>query len=84
MDGSGLPLYQLVSGSGAKLDPVRAIGGTRFASGRHGYMRLDFGASATRVIVFGQRTDGGSVSFLFSCELGEGDCPEASLAGSNE
>lgn len=51
LDGPDQPLYQLVSGSASKSSPAERIEGTRYASSAHGYMRLDFTADRTRLVV---------------------------------
>jgi hypothetical protein len=86
LGGPGQPTYQLVSGAGAKAGNVRRIDGTRYATNRNGYMRLDFGAAGVRLVVYAQI--GGPtarVQTVFSCSLSstsdERDCPEARLVG---
>ncbi len=85
MAGPGEPRYQLVSGSVSKTSLVDRINGTRYATDGHGYMRLDFDASAARLVVFSRDTDSGEVRAVFSCsltaEVNDQECPEAALAG---
>ena len=83
MEEERAPLYQLVSGSASKSSAAGRIDGTRFASAAHGFMRLDFTASRSRVVVFGLDGEGGAVSPVFACPLaadGPG-CPEAPRGG---
>ena len=79
-EGDG-PLYQLVSGSASKSSPAGRVDGTRFASSAHGFMRLDFTPSGSRVVVFALDEERGTVSPVFACPLtasgSEGACPEA-------
>jgi hypothetical protein len=75
--------FQLVSGSVAKSGGATRIPGTRFASGRHGYMRLDFRDADVRLTVFAQSRGDGPVEHVFSCTIGAhratAECPEAPL-----
>lgn len=81
MDEAGVPRYQLVSGSASKRDPVAEIDGTRYATSEHGYMRLDFAAADTRVVVFALLEAEGAVRPVFTCMLTSGEtsdgCAEA-------
>jgi hypothetical protein len=85
MAGDGDPRYQLVSGSASRSSPVGRVDGTRYATDSHGYMRLDFYAGGTRLIVYARepRTDAG-LRAVFACTLTraapESECPEAPLA----
>lgn len=85
MDGPGEPRYQLVSGSGSKSSRVGRIDGTRFATSAHGYMRLDFTASRTRLVVVALGADETTVAPVFTCELSDDDddetCEEAPRPG---
>jgi hypothetical protein len=73
--------FQLVSGSLAKSGGASRIRGTRFASGRHGYMRLDFRDADVRLTVFAQSGEDGPVEHVFSCTVDDSgataECPEA-------
>lgn len=83
----GSPRYQLVSGSAAKRSDAGRIDGTRYATSSHGYMRLDFTASQSRVVVYAWDEEGanGPVRAVFSCILddasGEVPCAEAPQRG---
>jgi hypothetical protein len=97
MAGDGAPRYQLVSGSASRTSAVTRIDGTRYATGAHGYMRLDLQADGARVVVFAldanpadadDRASGTSaaestVRAVFACTLtaAEAECPEAPLVG---
>ena len=82
---SDLPVYQLVSGSASKSSHVARLDGTRYATSRHGYMRVDFTPGQARLVAFAQ-VDGGAgrpsaVRAVFTCLLSEGvaeTCAEAS------
>lgn len=82
-----LPVYQLVSGSASKSNRAARIDGTRFATSRHGYMRLDFTSGQARLVAFGWVDDAGAgpgIRPVFTCLLSEGiaeTCAEAPLAG---
>lgn len=81
LDAPGEPSWQLVSGSASKSSPADRIRGTRYATNAHGYMRLDFTADATRLTVFSQRADTGTIDAAFGCDLSPraSSCPEAEL-----
>jgi len=85
MSEPGDPLFQLVSGSASRLTVAGRTDGTRYAATEHGYMRLDFETSGTRVVVFAQSEVGGALQPVFHCTLSEAGapagCPEATLAG---
>jgi hypothetical protein len=78
------PYFQLVSGSAAKTSPVGTTDGMRFATESHGYMRLDFTPSSTRLVVFAEDPSRSGISAVFSCEIvpadGPPSCPVAQLA----
>jgi len=80
----GDPAFQLISGSASRLTPAGRTEGTRYAATRYGYMRIDFDASATRVVVFAQAEEGSPVRPVFNCTLSTAgapaECPEAVLA----
>jgi hypothetical protein len=80
----GDPSFQLVSGSASRITPAGRTDGTRYAASRHGYMRLDFGPTETRLSVFAQSADEGPVQAVFHCKLTEAgllaECPEATVA----
>jgi hypothetical protein len=81
--GPGEPAFQLVSGSGSRTTPTDRVGGTRWAAGVHGYMRLELGPAASRLTVFAQN-GGGAVEAAFSCELvieDDASCPVAREVG---
>jgi len=83
MQGASNPGFQLVSGSGSKTSPTDRVDGTRFAAGSHGYMRIDFGPTDSRLTVFAQLGERASIRPVFSCTLvadDEASCPEARLA----
>lgn len=85
MDGSDAPRYQLVSGSGSKSSRASRVSGTRYANSAHGFMRLDFTPTSTRLVTFALDPVGGVVEPVFACELSSGDaiesCAEAPRAG---
>jgi hypothetical protein len=80
-DGGDVPWFQLISGSVAKTGAVGRIAGMRYATGRHGYMRLEFRDEDVDLTVFAQTVDGGGVEHVFSCRIaaraGPAECPEA-------
>jgi hypothetical protein len=82
MGDTGEPAYQLVSGSASKWSPARRIEGTRYAASAHGFMRLDFRPTSTRLVVFGEDGQGRAVRPLFACAISvktlPNECPEAS------
>lgn len=87
MTGPGSPRYQLVSGSAAKRSDAGSIDGTRYATSRHGYMRLDFTDSQSRIVVYAWEEGGpaGAVRAVFSCilddENDDAPCAEAPRRG---
>ncbi len=84
---SDLPVYQLVSGSASKSSQAARIDGTRYATSRHGYMRIDFTPGQARLVAYAWVPDvagGSAVRPVFTCLLSEGvaeTCAEAPLAG---
>ena len=80
MQGRENPGFQLVSGSGSKTSPTDRVEGTRYAASTHGYMRLLFTPTESRLTVFGQAGSDPSIRALFTCTLEPDDsasCPEA-------
>lgn len=83
-DGSGLPRYQLVSGSASKTSSVARIDGTRYATDGYGYMQLDFHRDRVRLVVYAKELGGGAVRPVYACSMTDGrpsECPEANLLG---
>lgn len=81
---SDLPVYQLVSGSASKSSRVAALDGTRFATARHGYLRVDFSSGQARLVAFAwvgeSPGDRSELRPVFSCLLSDGvaeTCAEA-------
>ncbi|MBT8487885.1 MAG: metallophosphoesterase [Gemmatimonadetes bacterium] len=81
---SDLPVYQLVSGSASKSSRVANLDGTRYATSRHGYMRVDFTPGQARLVTFAWVSEaaGGPAELrpVFTCLLSEGvaeTCAEA-------
>jgi hypothetical protein len=80
MRGAEHPQFQLVSGSGSRTTPTDRIEGTRWAGGRNGYMRIEFGEATSRLTVFA--LDGGDeLGPAFTCTLAVDPdaCPAARL-----
>lgn len=84
LSASDLPVYQLVSGSASKSSAAARIDGTRYATSRHGYMRVDFTSGQARLVTFAWMVDPGGgpgeVRPVFTCLLSEGvaeTCSEA-------
>jgi len=87
MDDADEPLYQLVSGSASKSSHVGRLRGTRFATSAHGYMRLDFNGTETRLVTLALEGPGNDpdaeVRPVFACHLSVNQartCAEASLS----
>jgi len=83
MNGSGVPRFQLVSGSASKSERARRVDGMRYATEAHGYMRLDVGASGVRLSVYAVDEAMEGVEEVFGCMLrdprGPAACPEANV-----
>ena len=84
MTGDGDPAWQLVSGSASKSNRAERINGTRYATDHHGYMRIDFTRSTSRLTVYAQTAQKTSLRAAFSCDLtpnaaSSRTCPEAPL-----
>jgi len=87
MGDEGEPAWQLVSGSASKSSKAERIEGTRYATDQHGYMRVDFTRTVSRLTVFAQSEAETAVRVVFACELPRESgpvaaCAEAPLAGS--
>ncbi|MGB1778329.1 MAG: metallophosphoesterase [Longimicrobiales bacterium] len=87
MEEDGEPLWQLVSGSASKSNKAERIQGTRYATDQHGYMRVDFTATTSRLTVFAQSAADTPLRVVFACELPQESasataCAEAPLAAS--
>ncbi|HET9949522.1 MAG TPA: hypothetical protein VFQ22_11415 [Longimicrobiales bacterium] len=84
LGGTGEPAYQIVSGAGSKSERARRVEGTRYATERNGYVRLDVRASDVRLTVYALPEGQDAPQAVYACTLSEaaaeGECPEAPLA----